>query len=302
MKLKLKVKRGHVIAGMVILLVGMIFLAFWLFADRTQIFNDYIEKDSYGSDYCYGWIHMAVNCLLGLSFIGWLIIFIWELDSSNSTHPFAFLYDRDNYNYRRSRRNENDEEEEKPEKPIRWKRWILLAVLAIFLITLFKFGKTIYKQSVFMYNTSKKYQNTYQQKVEEKLGFYDKLWKTYQTKAQITNMNKDIFIEVTKIIMANVADGENLSWKWVSRYPDIDYNQFTAFYADLSSYIEKQRDGYFSIEKTCQLIANQNNTLLDTFPNNLYNKVLKIERINFQYGFLSDSTNNVFARRIENLK
>jgi hypothetical protein len=300
--MKLKIKRGHVIAGMLILLVGMIFLAFWLFADKTQIFNDYIEKDHWGSDYSYGWIHMAINCLLVLAFIAWLIVFIWELDSTADTHPLAFLYDRDGYRYGHSRHNDDKDEEEKPEKPIRWKRWILLAVLAIFLITLFKFGKTIYKQSVFMYNTSKKYQNTYQQKVEEKLGFYDKLWKTYQTKAQITNMNKDVFVEITKIIMANVADGENLSWKWVSRYPDIDYNQFTAFYADLSSYIEKQRDGYFSIEKTCQLIANQNNTLLDTFPNNLYNKVLKIERINFQYGFLSDSTNNVFARRIENLK
>jgi len=115
-------------------------------------------------------------------------------------------------------------------------------------------------------------------------------------------MNKDVFVEVTKIIMANVADGQNLSWKWISRYPDIDYNQFTEFYADLSNYIEKQREGYFSIEKTCQLIANQNNTMLDTFPNNIYNRALKLQRIKFEYGFLSDSTNHVFATKIENLK
>jgi len=153
-----------------------------------------------------------------------------------------------------------------------------------------------------MFNTSKIYHNTYQQKVEEKLGFYDKLWKTYQTKAEITKMNQDMFLQVTKIIMANVADGENLSWKWVSRYPDIDYNQFSEFYADLSAYIAKQREGYFSIEKACQLIANQNNTMLDTFPNNIYNRMLKLDRIKFEYGFLSDSTNNVFARKIENLK
>jgi hypothetical protein len=242
---------------------------------------------------------MALNALLVIFDIVYLIYAIWEF--SNDSPPFKFLYDRDNYQYRSTHRDE-DEKEPATKKPIRWKRWIWLAIALIVVVNITKFGKTIYKQSVFMYNTSKKYQNTYQQKVEEKLGFYDKLWKTYQTKAQIANMNKDVFIEVTKIIMANVADGENLSWKWISKYPDIDYNQFTAFYADLSNYITKQREGYFSIEKVCQLIANQNNTMLDTFPNNIYNRALKLPKIKFEYGFLSDSTNNVFRTKVENLK
>lgn len=300
MKLKFKIKRWHVIAGMLTILAGMVFLASWLFADQTQIFNDYIEKDHWGSDYNYGWVHVAINVVLVIAFIVWLVFFLSDvMNDGDSSSLLSKLYeDDDRYRYRANR----DEEEDAPAKPIRWKRWIWLTVLVIFLLTTFKFGKTIFKQSVFIFNTSKIYQNTYQQKVEEKLGFYDKLWKTYQTKAEITNMNQEMFLQVTKIIMANVADGENLSWKWVSKYPDIDYSQFTAFYADLSGYIEKQREGYFNIEKACQLIANQNNTMLDTFPNNIYNRVLKLERIKFEYGFLSDSTNNVFARKIENLK
>lgn len=297
----LKITRTTVVIGWILIGIALLFLNCWAFSDKAVIFNDTVSKSEYhGLDVSFGWIHIAINFLIVFMDFAWLIFLIWEWTESKGSRCFEFLYDKDTYRYRSSR-SDNDEEKQ-PNKPIRWKRWIWLAILAVFLITFFKFGKTIYKQSVFMYNTSKKYQNTYQQKVEEKLGFYDKLWKTYQTKAQITNMNKDVFIAITKIIMANVSDGENLSWKWVSKYPDIDYNQFTAFYADLSNYIEKQRDGYFNIEKTCQLIANQNNTMLDTFPNNIYNHVLKLKRIKFEYGFLSDSTNNVFARKTENLK
>ncbi len=296
MKLNFKITRTAVIITLLAIGIVMTFLTFWLFSE-TKIFNDYVEKSSYHSGLRYGWIHLAINTLVILLDIVYLIFTIWEITNDNP--PFAFLYDNDEYDNRRSK---TTDDEETPAKPIRWKHWIWLVVLLVFFITTFKFGKTVFKQSVAMFNTSKIYHNTYQQKVEEKLGFYDKLWKTYQTKAQITNMNKDVFIEVTKVIMANVADGEKLSWKWVSRYPDIDYNQFSEFYADLSAYIAKQREGYFNIEKACQLIANQNNTMLDTFPNNIYNRVLKLDRIKFEYGFLSDSTNNVFARKTENIK
>jgi hypothetical protein len=294
----IKITRSAILLALTAILIAGVFLIAWLFGDNTCIFNDTKYSDGSAS---FRWVHVAINVVVVIGYIVLIILYIGEFVNDKSDRPFKFIYDKDEYNYRRSRRNEDDKEEA-PAKPIQWKRWVFYIVLLFCIVNVFKFGKTIYKQSVFMYNTSKKYNNTYQQKVEEKLGFYDKLWKTYQTKAQITNMNKDVFVEVTKIIMANVADGQNLSWKWISRYPDIDYNQFTEFYADLSNYIEKQREGYFSIEKTCQLIANQNNTMLDTFPNNIYNRALKLQRIKFEYGFLSDSTNHVFATKIENLK
>jgi hypothetical protein len=138
--------------------------------------------------------------------------------------------------------------------------------------------------------------------VEEKAGFYDKLWKTYLQKDKITNINKETFLQVTKIIMENRADGEKVTWKWVQENQQIPYEEFTKFYADLSNFITSQREGYFNIEKECQLIANKNNTLLDTFPNNIYNKFLGCERIKFEYGFLSDSTVAVFKSKKENVK
>lgn len=291
--MKLKITRTTVLWGMVGVLCGMIFLACWLF--NTHIIFDKIDSDG---DIHFGWLHLALNTVMILSFIIWISLFLWDVMEEDES-PLSKLYDDDD-DYRR--RYKNNDEEETKSKPFRWKRWIWIAVLIIVLFQIFKLGKTIYNQSIFVYNTSKKYHNTYQQKVEEKLGYYDKLWKIYLQKEKIASVNKETFIEITKVIMNNVADGKNLSWKWVSRYPDIDYNQFTAFYADLSDFIAKQREGYFNIEKACQTIANQNNTLLDTFPNNIYNRFLKQERIKFEYGFLSDSTNNVFKTKVENLK
>ncbi len=102
--------------------------------------------------------------------------------------------------------------------------------------------------------------------------------------------------------MENRRDGQNVSWKWLHENQQIPYEEFTMFYKDLSVFIAEQRKEYFDIEKTCQQIANQNNTLLDTFPNNIYNRYLHQEKIVFEYGFLSDSTNNVFKSKVENLK
>ena len=114
-------------------------------------------------------------------------------------------------------------------------------------------------------------------------------------------MDKETFIEVTKLIMENRKDGQNLTWKWLQENQQIPYDQFTQFYADLSDFVASQREGYFGIEKQCQIIANQNNTLLDTFPNNLYNKMLKIEKIKFEYGVLTDRTREAFRTKAEKL-
>jgi hypothetical protein len=297
--MKLKITRTAVIIGMIVLLIGMIFLGFWLFDDYTHIFNDkVIGRDSYhAGESNYGWIHMSINLLMVFSYIVWLIFFIWEISEDRGKRAFEWLYDKNASLY--NTKYETDEV-----KPItfRWKRWIWIAIIIFVLFQIFKFGKTIYNQSVFMYNTSKLYHNTYQQKVEEKMGFYDKLWKTYLQKEKITNINKETFIQVTKLIMENRRDGQQLTWKWLQENQQIPYEQFTVFYADLSDFITSQREGYFSIEKACQVIANKNNTLLDTFPNNIYNRFLKQDKIKFEYGFLSDSTNNVFKTKVENLK
>jgi len=153
-----------------------------------------------------------------------------------------------------------------------------------------------------IYNKSVIISNQYSQKTVERKGFYDKLWKTFLQKEKITNINKDVFIEVAKIQMENRKDGQNVTWKWVQENTQIPYEQFTKFYADLSSFVEDQRKEYYALEKECQALAISHNMLIDTFPNNYYNRLLKIKPIEFTYGFLSDSTNKVFTTKNENLK
>jgi hypothetical protein len=290
--MKLKFTRTNVIIGTVITFIAMLFLNFWLFSDGTKIFND-TTKSYGGADF--GWIHMSINAI---ALMGIVILVIYILvKCMDDECPFDFLYDKDKNKYSR-----DEEKNEKQPISFNWKRWLKYAILIIIILYGFKFCNIIYKQSVFLYNTCKLYHNAYQQKMEEKQGFYDKLWKTYLQKEKITNINKETFLTVTKIIMENRRDGKNIMWKWLTENQQIPYSEFTKFYADLSNFIAEQREGYFSIEKTCQTIANQNNTLLDTFPNNVYNKVLKLQRIKFEYGFLSDSTENVFTRKKENIK
>jgi len=195
-----------------------------------------------------------------------------------------------------------DDEKTTNVKPTNFKKYILYFIGIVILLYSFGGLKTTFKDCKTIYNTSKLYHNSYTQKVQEKEGFYDKLWKTYLQKEKITNVNKETFIQVTKVIMENRKDGSQLTWKWIQENQQIPYEEFTKFYSDLSNFITSQREGYFNIEKECQIIANKNNTLLDTFPNNMYNKFLKCERIKFEYGFTSDSTQTVFKTKKENVK
>lgn len=237
--------------------------------------------------------HVVFNIIVVCSWITLLVTLLTTFDSSVALYKQFYLSENE---------KKWDDETETSSVKINYKKWIVWSLIVIFGFMLYGWGKTLVVQSAKMYNKSKMYHNTYIQRVQEKNGFYDKLWKTYLQKEKITNINKETFLQVTKIIMENRKDGQTLTWKWVQENQQIPFSEFTKFYADLSDFISTQREGYFKIETDCQLIANMNNTLLDTFPNNIYNKVIGCDKIKFEYGFLSDSTNQVFKSKKENVK
>ena len=171
-------------------------------------------------------------------------------------------------------------------------------VIAFFLLWIGGIGKQVFQ----FYNQTVEMKANYVQKSQEKEGFYDKLYKSYVQKFDIASVNKDVFIEVSKIIMENRRDGGQLAWKWVRETQQVPYEEFTSFYKDLSSYIETQRDEYFKIEKECQVLAKNFNVNITKVPNVFYAKLLGVEKIEFQYGFLSDHTNTVFKSKIENVE
>lgn len=186
------------------------------------------------------------------------------------------------------------------EKPIdlkiKAKFLIILAILAVGFYML----KPI-KPIVRMYNTNIAYVNKYEKVQQERKMFYDKMWKTYLTKNVICELNRETFIAVTEIIMEGRSDGQNVSWKMVHENQPIPYDQFTSFYKDLSNFVTSQRESYFNLERQAMEVIQQQNGMLDSFPNNLYNAVLKIEKLKYSPGFTSTQTERVFDSKIEDL-
>lgn len=237
--------------------------------------------------------HMVVFTASIIASIIAIISFSCDMDDCNG---YFYKWYEDLY-----KDNENNLNNNKIKKPIKMKKYLIIAAILLAIFGIYKISKGCINDCITVYNTSVKYNNDYIQNVQEKTGFYDKLWKTYAQKEKITNLNKETFLQVTQLIMENRKDGSNVAWKWVKENQQIPYEQFVQFYSDLSNFIESQREGYFNIEKKCQEIANKNNTMLDTFPNNMYNKVLNLKKINFEYGFTSDKTDEVFRTKKENL-
>ena len=170
-------------------------------------------------------------------------------------------------------------------------------ILFTILILLVYQTNIFYKKSKFMYNKSIIYHNDYIQTVQEKQGFYENLWNSYNEQKMISALGRDGFIELSKIIMENRKDGSKVAWKWVQETQQIPFSEFTQFYTNLSEFISSKRDDYLKIEMKCQSIANKNNTLLDTFPNNIYNKVIKCKRIDFEFGFANETPTEIFTTK-----
>ena len=185
----------------------------------------------------------------------------------------------------------------KLDKPIKINlKYIGIAVL----IALFCIGiKNPFRPAITMYNQNISYVNNFEKVQQERKMFYDKMWKTYLTKNTICELNRETFIEVTSIIMQGRSDGQNVSWKIVHENQNIPYNEFTAFYADLSNFVTSQREEYYKLETQAMSIVQKQNSMLDSFPNNIYNRVLDIKKLKYNPGFTSYKTETVFKDKSE---
>lgn len=180
------------------------------------------------------------------------------------------------------------------------KKYFWWPVIITLIIILLGCISSPFKTCKELYNKSIDYKNQYQKVEYERVSYFDKMWKTYIQKYEICELNEETFIETTKLIMLGRSDGEKIAWKWVQENQQIPYAEFTKFYSDLSAFVQTQRDGYYKLETTAMEIVRENNTMLDIFPNNLYNKFLKIEHMNFEPGFTSTHTEEVFESGLEN--
>jgi len=145
-----------------------------------------------------------------------------------------------------------------------------------------------------LYNTSKGIELKYTEVSQNQITNYDGYYLAFIAKQENANINKETFIKVTEIIMSNRKDGENLAWKWSQENQQIPYEEFTSFYKELSAFITERYFDNMKIEKEKQSLVQQHSKLLQTFPNNLYNKVIDIQPLKYKAGFISNKTKKMF--------
>jgi len=93
--------RAVIVTVAIIIELFLVFLAFWIFDDRTSFANDYIEKRSYSSLSRWGWVHKGVATMIILMLVAWLITIISEFAAYDEDgRPFYRIYknrDRNRY-------------------------------------------------------------------------------------------------------------------------------------------------------------------------------------------------------------
>ena len=95
-------------------------------------------------------------------------------------------------------------------------------------------------------------------------GVHDKMWKTLQQKAQVTNEYKDAFAEIyPALIEGRYSQGDGSLMKWITEAnPTFD----TSLYKDLMQSIELNREEFRKTQERMIDIIRQHNVLLTTVP------------------------------------
>lgn len=173
---------------------------------------------------------------------------------------------------------------------------IHIKIVIVVLSIAFVFGtlKSLITPAVDIYNKSKVLSLSLDQKIQYQITNYDGYYLAFSDKQQNAGINKDTFIEVTNIIMSNRKDGQNVAWKWMQENQQIPYSEFTIFYKELSSFISERYSDNMRIEGEKQQLVQEHNTMLQTFPNNLYNRFLKIDPLVYKFGYVSEKTKETF--------
>lgn len=121
-------------------------------------------------------------------------------------------------------------------------------------------------------NTEIDLKNSFNQKMDERVAFYDKMYKVIAQKSQIAVKNDSSFRQNINIIMEGRKDAPQVFMKWITESnPNANYSEVSVLYQDLSRSVEAQREGFFMEEKVLQDIVRQHTNHLEKFPNSFYN-------------------------------
>lgn len=96
---------------------------------------------------------------------------------------------------------------------------------------------------------------------------YDKMWKTIQQQAQITEKAKDSFKEIyVPLIEGRYSDGGGQFMKWIQEHnPQFDQTMYTK----LMTSVEALREEFFQEQKKMVSIVNEHENLRETLPSSM---------------------------------
>jgi hypothetical protein len=171
---------------------------------------------------------------------------------------------------------------------------IKIAIFVIVLLITSSLIQNCYQNSKTMFNQSKTLELEYVNIENSQIVTWDSYYLNFQEQNENVKLSKEGFIELTQIVMSSRKDGQNLAWKWVQENQNIPFEEFTHFYKQLSGFISQRFDENLAIENRKLDIVQQQNLLISTFPNNVYNWFLKIKPLNYKVGFISEQTKQKF--------
>lgn len=161
---------------------------------------------------------------------------------------------------------------------------IKLLIALVIVISIGSFiGKT-YNKGVALFNETKSLELKYKAVVEKQVTNFENYYEIYKGKTENAGVNKDVFIEVTNIIMTARKDGESLAWKWLTENQPIPYTEFTSFYHEISAIINERWKDNMTVEQEKQSIVQQHNTMIGLYPNNILNNFLKVQPLVYKKG------------------
>lgn len=132
-------------------------------------------------------------------------------------------------------------------------------------------------------NSVIEFNNQYEQRIQIRTAFYDKMFRLIKNKTQIAVKNDESFREAVNVQMQGQKNGENLLMSWVTQSnPTATYEEVSKMYHELSDFIEGERNGFFENEVILSDIVRQHSNLIEKTPGSIYNLLLGYKKINYK--------------------
>lgn len=166
-------------------------------------------------------------------------------------------------------------------------RYICIGILTFIVVTLSCF----LLRGIGLYNQEIRLRNQIEAKQTENMSNFDNMWKKIKQSANVADKYKEGLREVLESYTYGRSDkSENMLMKWgAEAVPNFD----SSIYKQLNNIIVSSRDDFTMNQKELIDLKRAHDSLLNTFPNNIYFKILKTKTIEIKV-ITSTKTETVF--------